>query len=52
MQGTNKLCRPENIEENVDAILEGNQKNYKVPELWDAKTANRIVKSIEHFFEK
>ena len=50
MQGTNKLCRPENIEENVDAILEGNQKDHKVPELWDGKTAGRIVNSIEHFF--
>lgn len=51
MQGTNKLCRPENIEENVDAILKGNQKDYKVPELWDGKTAGRIVNSIEHFFD-
>ncbi|MCK4979010.1 MAG: UDP-N-acetylglucosamine 2-epimerase (non-hydrolyzing) [Candidatus Delongbacteria bacterium] len=51
MQGTNKLCEPDKIKENVDAVLEGNQKDYKVPELWDGKPAGRIVESIEHFFK-
>jgi UDP-N-acetylglucosamine 2-epimerase (non-hydrolysing) len=50
-QGTNKLCKPENIEENVDAVLNGKQKTCKVPELWDGHTAGRIVESIEHFFD-
>ncbi len=51
MQGTNKLCTPENIEKNVDTVLNGKQKTCKVPELWDGKTAGRTANSIEHFNE-
>jgi len=51
LQGTNKLCKPENIEDDVNTVLKGKQKTCKVPELWDGHTAGRIVESIEHFFK-
>jgi UDP-N-acetylglucosamine 2-epimerase (non-hydrolysing) len=50
-QGSNRLCEPENLEENVYAVLAGSQKVSKIPELWDGRTAKRIVDSTKLFFE-
>ena len=50
-QGTNRLCRLENIEQDVDGLLNGAQNVNRVPEMWDGQTAKRIEKSIRLFFE-
>ena len=42
-EGTNELVTFENIEQRIDPILSGNWKHGKLPELWDGKTAQRIV---------
>ena len=41
-QGSNQLCRPEELCKTVDSILEGHFKKGSIPELWDGKTAERI----------
>lgn len=42
-EGTNELVTHENIGQKIDRILMGNWKQGKLPELWDGKTAQRIV---------
>jgi UDP-N-acetylglucosamine 2-epimerase (non-hydrolysing) len=42
-QGTNELVSMGNIQEKIELILSGNRKKRKMPELWDGKTARRIV---------
>ena len=46
-EGTNELVTFENIEEKINLILSGNWKQGKLPELWDGKTAQRIVDIIK-----
>jgi len=46
-EGTNQLCKIEEVESLVDGILNGNYKQGKIPELWDGKTAGRVVESIK-----
>ncbi len=45
-QGTNRLCKPEDIENMVDSILNGSFASGSIPDLWDGKTAERVVESI------
>jgi len=47
-QGTNQLCNPENLEAKVEGILSGEITQGAIPELWDGKTATRVVKSIKN----
>ena len=47
--GTNKLCKPEQIEKQVDIILANKNPKGQIPELWDGQTAMRIVRSIRNF---
>ena len=42
-QGTNLLCRPEELGKHVDSILEGHFKKGSIPEFWDGRTAGRIA---------
>ena len=42
-QGTNELVSMGNIQEKVELILSRNWKEGRIPELWDGKTAKRIV---------
>jgi UDP-N-acetylglucosamine 2-epimerase (non-hydrolysing) len=42
-EGTNELVAIENLEEKIERIFSGEWKQGKIPELWDGKTAERIV---------
>ena len=46
-EGTNELVTYENIQQKIDLILSGNWKRGKLPELWDGKTAQRIVNTLK-----
>jgi len=48
-RGTNRLCNMDNIGLYANAILERSDFKRSVPELWDGKTAVRVVKDIEMF---
>ena len=45
--GTNELVRVGNIKQAVDRIRAGQWKSGKCPELWDARTASRVVESLQ-----
>ncbi|MBL3527918.1 MAG: UDP-N-acetylglucosamine 2-epimerase (non-hydrolyzing) [gamma proteobacterium endosymbiont of Lamellibrachia anaximandri] len=46
-QGTNQLGTLESIEGQIDAVLRGESGKGSVPDLWDGKTAGRVVDSIK-----
>jgi len=46
-QGTNRLCKVDNLEANVDSILKNRCGIGSVPDLWDGRTAERVVQSIK-----
>jgi UDP-N-acetylglucosamine 2-epimerase (non-hydrolysing) len=45
-QGTNQLCTMENLQPRIERIVSGDIKPHSVPELWDGRTAGRIVDAI------
>jgi UDP-N-acetylglucosamine 2-epimerase (non-hydrolysing) len=49
-QGTNRLCRIDTLEGYVYQILCGSVCEFNQPELWDGRTAWRVVASIQHAF--
>ncbi|MDY7031284.1 MAG: UDP-N-acetylglucosamine 2-epimerase (non-hydrolyzing) [Thermodesulfobacteriota bacterium] len=49
-KGTNQLCELKYIEEKVDMILSGEAPQGSKIELWDGRTANRVVESIRNQF--
>lgn len=48
LEGSNKLIQPREIIPEVDLILQGKGKKGTIPDLWDGKTAERIVKILEN----
>lgn len=48
-EGSNRLCTPADLEAQVNAVLDGGRENGRVPELWDGRTAERVVASIERY---
>jgi len=47
--GTNQLCELAQLKNKTDEIIRGSVKKQKKIELWDGKTATRIVKLIGNF---
>jgi UDP-N-acetylglucosamine 2-epimerase (non-hydrolysing) len=51
-QGTNRLCKPEELQSQVSLMLENKSLHPGKPPLWDGCTADRIVKSIKQIVGK
>ncbi|MBW1793369.1 MAG: UDP-N-acetylglucosamine 2-epimerase (non-hydrolyzing) [Deltaproteobacteria bacterium] len=47
-QGTNQLCKLENLENRIENVLSGEVGQTGAIEFWDGKTASRVVKSIRN----
>ena len=47
-QGTNQLCELSDLKQKIDEILQGHVQKRKAIELWDGRTAERIVKIMQH----
>jgi UDP-N-acetylglucosamine 2-epimerase (non-hydrolysing) len=45
-EGSNQLCTPADLEPRVNRILDGAPRKGRKPEMWDGKTAERVVASI------
>jgi UDP-N-acetylglucosamine 2-epimerase (non-hydrolysing) len=48
-QGTNKLCNPGNLADNLQKVLSNKKSVIPKIELWDGRTAERVVQSIKEF---
>jgi UDP-N-acetylglucosamine 2-epimerase (non-hydrolysing) len=50
-KGTNRLCRLDNFEEHVDDLLSKKTSRDCKIDLWDGRTADRVVASIKSYFK-
>jgi UDP-N-acetylglucosamine 2-epimerase (non-hydrolysing) len=50
-QGTNRLCTVDTVETQVMDALSNRSKAHTIPELWDGRTAPRVVASIKRFLQ-
>jgi UDP-N-acetylglucosamine 2-epimerase (non-hydrolysing) len=48
-QGTNRLCQVHQLSQTIDEILGARRKKQPPPELWDGRTASRLVARIQSF---
>jgi UDP-N-acetylglucosamine 2-epimerase (non-hydrolysing) len=48
-QGTNRLCKLSDIENNIENILNNAGQKVKIPDFWDGHTADRITAHIKGF---
>ncbi len=46
-QGTNRLCKMEELEKNADMILTEKIRKPNKIDLWDGKTASRVVEAVK-----
>ena len=51
-QGTNRLCKAENLLTEVEKYFDGGGRKGSIPEMWDGNTAQRVAQSIRSFFAK
>ena len=51
-QGTNRLVRPENLAQMVEAALAGEAQGSQRPDLWDGKTAARVAQSLKRHADR
>jgi UDP-N-acetylglucosamine 2-epimerase (non-hydrolysing) len=47
-QGTNRLCDFHHLEDMVETLLSGNAAEGSISDLWDGKTASRVLQSIKN----
>jgi UDP-N-acetylglucosamine 2-epimerase (non-hydrolysing) len=50
-QGSNRLCKPDALEQMIDEVLAARSPGANVPEMWDGHTAQRVVASIENLLK-
>jgi UDP-N-acetylglucosamine 2-epimerase (non-hydrolysing) len=48
--GTNRLCTLDNLEKNIDDVLSSKVSEKPQIEMWDGRTAGRVIQSIKSYF--